>query len=131
MIYHARFTVKNPESVDIKELVKFLQENWWNAKTLSLKDLLYISRCLQRGESWEPEFNTLSDDIIDDIKSNTFKSDILFVQVTTEPEYHDTLVERQKKAFDLLERGAAGDAEAAIEYCRMEKAGEISRAPFA
>lgn len=57
--------------------------------------------------------------------------DMFDIAVTKEENSYDQVCKRWEYFNNLLEKGANGDVEAAIAYCKAELNGEISHAAFA
>jgi hypothetical protein len=86
-------------------------------------DALYIARCLIRGEGWEPPYYTVI------FQLEREKNQPWTYTVTTPPNDMAIAFEKRSRLYaegeELSKRGAAGDAEAAIEFCKRFQAGEM------
>lgn len=133
-MYNIRFEAIN-DNVNPIDLYRWISQNWEPASQTPTKTLLYIARCISRGEGWQPEYLELSESVRKALRRNDFSSDIIkLVQFETDDPFERERIERQKHndlISDLLKRGATGDAEAAIKYCQLEFEGKISHGAFA
>jgi hypothetical protein len=84
---------------------------------LTSQQCLIILRRLRRGGTWEIACGSCYD---------YENGPCDFVVNCAEIDYWDDVVKKWDFHSDLLKRGADGDAQAAIEYCKLELAGEIS-----
>ncbi len=95
--------------------------NWVRSKMgdqLTLRDCLMVARALKNGEDWEPEFHLLQDP--EAVGPCEF-------DITPDPDDSWAIrAKEQSKLWELCERGAAGDAEAAIAWCKAELEGKVS-----
>lgn len=85
-----------------------------------------IKEILFEGRPWEPDrFDFKLQDILE--------CPYFLIDLKKEKEHNPYLKVYQKMQddYELLKMAAAGDAEAAIEYCKKELAGEIMHGPFA
>ena len=113
-----RITLKDPHT-DLVTVCKMLRELTTN--TLVLSHAVYVARCMCNGEGWEPPPEELRYDPRNGKYGDVFNCEVE-EHFTSHP-YQATFDnwEEQRK---LLALAAAGDAEAAFEYCRRESAGE-------
>lgn len=111
------------DAIDIAGRVKRLaSRSKWTSR-----EFLIIARLLMKGEGWEPEVHFLD---IDEINAQRNNGPLEF-EITELPDEYAEQARRWKEVHELIEKGAVGDAEAAIEYCRRLKAGEITYGPYA
>ena len=107
--------------------------NWVRHATPHLitnaKDALAVAACLIKGEKWEPEFYMLADNLKQAygtyIKEVNPFCNVTIVDVPEDNQYTRHFA-TQKGYYDLMCKGAAGDAEAAIAYCKLELSGDVS-----
>jgi hypothetical protein len=121
-----RITMKDGASYDAVELARVLQKLGRSAEW-SIREYLYMARCLLRGEGWEPPMHCLDFQELSTLRKHGPFNFAFTPRV-------DPYAEEKKRwleVHDLLERACAGDAEAAIDYCRQVKAGTISAGPYA
>lgn len=87
-------------------------------------EALYIARCLIRGEGWEPPYWNVA------YQLKTMKGQPWSFTITTPPNDMAIDFEKRSRAYtegeELARRGAEGDAEAAIEFCKRFKAGDMA-----
>lgn len=88
----------------------------------SATNCLTVARYLQSGQGWEPPYCVLFEP----------QAPGPCEFVVTEPvneytEYYN----KQQALFDLKVRGAAGDVEAAIAYCKADLDGKVNHGPMA
>lgn len=103
------------------EITRWVRSN--SKLNMSLKDALHVADSLLRGETWKTQIDLL----LDGFKERNF---IFNIQSIAE-ESEDTHFQVQEKYWDLCRRGAEGDAVAAIEFCKLEMAGQIRHGAFA
>jgi hypothetical protein len=105
-------------NIDLALWVKFKTRN-----TLNAKIVLSIVRGLKADTPWCPGVG-----IVDDPEdAGPFCS----VLIEHEPNQYEALFRQWDEHAALLDRAVAGDAEAAIEYCKLEKAGKVYHGCFA
>lgn len=92
---------------------------------LGLNETMDVMRALQRGEAVEiqPESFKISNRQATD---PNFWMGWFEFYITLPPNPYLEQVEKWKVQRELLQRGAAGNVEAAIKYCQIELAGEIN-----
>lgn len=73
-----------------------------------------------RGEGWEPLYWAVAHQL------QTMKGQPWTYTFTTPPNPYDEQIRVWKEQRELLEKAAAGDAEAAIAYCKLELSGGIN-----
>lgn len=112
-----------PNRISLSRWVRYV------CRDASIADALLASDVLRSGGTWSPSY-----DSFDRFRA---KEDSEFAIITiTSPfdamnrEYAEQAAKMQEYG-DLLIRGANGDVEAAIAYCKLELAGEICHAAFA
>lgn len=81
-------------------------------------EALNIARDLKEGKTWKPVYYTLSEPMAQGPCSILIED--------PEQDKRDAELAEDARYFGLLERGAAGDAEAAIEYCQALLAGSTT-----
>jgi hypothetical protein len=116
-----RVTLKPNHGFTPTELAKAIH----GFSSYDLKDSLIIARLMIRGEGWEPEPPSLKF-TDDEAKSPNFYWGWFNFKIEYPPNPYQEQAARWKMQRELLEKGAAGDAEAAIRYCQMELNHEIS-----
>ena len=121
-----RITLKEGAEYDAIELAKLIgriaRPGQWTAR-----DYLYMARCLLRGEGWEPPLGSLDLEQL----SHQRRNGPFEFKLTMREDPYAAEKKRWLEVHELLERACAGDAEAAIDYCRQVKAGTISAGPYA
>jgi hypothetical protein len=125
-IESVRITMKDGAGYDAVELTKLLQKLIVPGEFTS-RELLYIARCLMNGEGWEPSLMSLCFNEL----SHQRRNGPLNFKFTKREDPAAEQKQRWLETHELLERACAGDAEAAIEYCRRVKDGRISFEPSA
>jgi hypothetical protein len=89
----------------------------------TVTEAMYIARCLIRGEGWEPPYWNVA------YQLERLKDQPCSYTITTPPNDMAIQFERGVRLYaegkELAERGAAGDAEAAIEFCKRFQAGDM------
>lgn len=108
----------NDTTVSATDLARWIH----SVSGFPVRDSLHIARCLLRGETWRPTS-------ISCIEENPF-CNIVVVETDYEKtmrEHHDV----QHGYYVLMQKGAAGDVAAAIEYCKLELEGKVSHGAFA
>jgi hypothetical protein len=114
-----------------KDVSTIALAKWINMKTwglaFSLSEALVIARSLKNGGSWEIDST--------EVTPPNEKDPCLGV-IQPEPEddnaaFWKTIQLEIAHCENLLGRGAAGDIEAAIEYCKLELAGKVPHAAYA
>ena len=108
-------------TISVAELAKWIRKVIDGPNTISRA--LTLARTIIFGESWSPEFyfETL-------VPAPPKGVTVTKVNVLDEDDLLD--IERRAKAEfqqNLLQRAVGGDAEAAIEYCRLDAEGKILR----
>jgi hypothetical protein len=86
----------------------------------TLAEALYIARCMIRGERWQPPYGIVAYGL------KHLPSQPWSYTITTPPNPYIEQARLWKEQRALLEKAAAGDADAAIAYCKMELNGEIN-----
>ena len=81
-----------------------------------------IARALMNGEGWEPPYSEVH---------YPKSAKILSYDITWPPNPYRAQAEEWRVQHELLKKGAAGDAEAAIAYCLLELNNEINHGPMA
>ncbi len=112
-----RITIKDT-AVSATDLAKWVHA----VSNFSLSDSLYIARCLLRGETWRPTS-------IRSVDENPF-CNIVIPESDSEKNMREHF-SAQQGYYALLQKGAAGDVAAAIEYCKLELEGKVSHSAFA
>jgi hypothetical protein len=90
----------------------------------TLTEAMYIARCMIRGEGWEPPYWNVA------YQLKTMKDHPCSYTITTP--VNDMAIQHEKRSRmytegeELARRGAEGDAEAAIEFCKRFKAGDMA-----
>ncbi len=117
-MFHGLYTIKATENAKALDLVKFFRQALWRGNTLTTPEVLWLARELQYGgeKCWH------SSEFKCELQSNDV---ITIVSKTTAYNGEDATRNEILEQRALLESGAAGDADAAITYCRMMLAGEI------
>jgi hypothetical protein len=112
------------KTVTRMELTKWLRQVW-RSDSATPANCLYIADCLIAGETWRPPYNAIG--------CKAEKSEIVnFVFPESDYDKNDRLNrEKQHEFWELCRRGAEGDAEAAIQFCKHEFAGEVSHGAYA
>lgn len=115
-----RYTLAD-RSISVFELARWVLSKV--GSQYSSKDALMVARELLNGNGWEPIYNVLQDP--------EGPGPCYFIVSDPEDPYRVLLAEA-KRLQEMLEKGAAGDAEVAIAYCKMvlESGGRLG-APFA
>jgi hypothetical protein len=90
---------------------------------LPAKIVLEITRSLLAGDKWVPEAH-----MVEDPEDGGMFCSVL---IEHEPNQYEALFRQWDEHAALLDRAVAGDAEAAIEYCKLEKAGKVYHGCFA
>lgn len=85
----------------------------------SAQERLEIARQLKRGSAWEPVYWTINDPHSEGPCSAI---------ITPDPDPYAEMKRKWIENSTLLEKACNGDAEAAFEYCRKVKSGEINHA---
>jgi hypothetical protein len=118
-------------STSLSTILKWVQSIVKYPK-LSVYDAKPFAEILKAGECWHPELNTL------DIMVPLYGEFRLCEQmgpclVKVEVEESDFEKDRKIQAeyWELCRRGAEGDAEAAIAFCKAEMANKVSHGAFA
>lgn len=118
-----RITIKpsgNVRKSDVSRMIdELLQDGVYTATERG-----YIAYCIFKGQGWEPEPTLLRPDALNWLIGNRQFS----FSINGEPVVQ-SVEESPNVEKSLLERACAGDAEAAIEYCRRVKDGRISFEP--
>lgn len=88
----------------------------------SATNCLTVARCLKSGQGWEPPYCAMFEP----------EAPGPCEFVVTEPvnEYAE-YQNKQQALYDLKVRGASGDAEAAIAYCKADLDGKVNHGPMA
>ena len=127
MIESIRITLKPDTELEPLDLTIILKAVTYDGEYTSREPLM-IARCLLKGEGWEPPVSAL---LLDQVRFHSlngpFKLEVKDFEDETRAAYRES-AERARIHRDLLERGATGDVDAAIEYCRLELAGKINHA---
>ncbi len=120
-MFHGTYTLTATQEASAILLVKFLRGVLWRGESMAIGEVLPMARLIQDGP-----FEIESDRFMYDLESN----ELLTVTKVAAPDPWKALFARMEECHNLLERGAAGDAEAAMEYCRRELAGEVPHGPI-
>ena len=115
------------ESASLATIIKWVQEmvKW---PKLSVYDAKPFAEILKSGEVWHPELNTMHlPDIMFGHLEYHEQMGICFVDVIVEESDFEKHQKIQKGFWDLCKRGAEGDAEAAIAFCKAEMENKVSR----
>jgi hypothetical protein len=91
--------------------------------TLHARIVLDITRSLQAGKPWCPGVG-----IVEDPEDGGM---FCSVEIEGDVDPYKEMFSKWDEHQALLERGAAGDAEAAIAYCKLELNHEVSHGAFA
>ena len=89
-----------------------------------LKDSLYIARCLLSGETWRPTGYIAH-------QENSFCHIARSYSESKHEKSNREYLDTQKGYFELMKKGAAGDAAAAMEYCKLELKGKVNHGAYA
>jgi hypothetical protein len=86
-------------------------------------DAMMIARYLLHGETWRPEYATFD-------FSRVGTDELCMIEIDTSYDDYDeelrTAREKQASYYELLKRGAEGDTDAAIAYCKLELDGLVN-----
>ena len=98
----------------------------WQSELASPANCIYVAKCLINGETWRPTLGSIHIPNID-------KSEHLNLVFPESEIDKDSRLRREQQTeyWELGRRGAAGDAEAAIAFCKLEMEGKISHGAFA
>lgn len=114
-----RLEITAKENISAVAIAKWIRSQ----TSYALRDALSLADRMVKGETWH----------VEDIKAT--KSDNPYVNIEViwcpsgdELRYEERRKERQRQNA-LLEKGASGDAAAAIEYCKLEQDGKIPHGP--
>lgn len=119
------------ETASLATIVKWVQAlvKWPN---LSVYDAKPFADILKSGEVWQPDIGNLN-------LPNTHQGTLEFheqmgickVDIVIGESRFEEQRNVQQGYWDLCERGAAGDAEAAIAFCKAENEGKVSHGGYA
>lgn len=101
-------------TVSRKDLVLWLKTV---LRPIPLKELMCMADKLLANAVLSPSI-----DILNKLES---LSDVCDIVVTFPPNPYQEYAKLRESQYQLMLKGAAGDAEAAIAYCKMEAAGEV------
>lgn len=105
-------------SITAPQLAVWVRDIAPNQYTLS--EAMYIARCMIRGEGWEPPYEIVA------YQLERMEGQPWSYTITTPPNPYVEQIQIWKEQRELLEKAAAGDAEAAIAYCKLELSGGIN-----
>lgn len=118
---HVKMLDKSIDVMQVASWVKYVT----SVDHFTLPERLCIARCLLKGERWSP-----SPWCFDVTKANSYQH--WDVKVTNaESDRYTNYYKEQQGYFALMRKGAEGDAEAAIEYCKLEAAGKVNHGAMA
>lgn len=83
---------------------------------LALNECLMIAHALQRGERWQPPYYDVHE------RNATGPCNLVIIP---DEKLQALTLERELALWELQKRGAEGDAEAAISFCKAIAAGEL------
>ena len=86
--------------------------------TTSAKDAMYITDCMLRGETWRPNYFSM--------KRGFETCELFNVKIEEPVNPYAEHMRIQQGYYDLCRRGAEGDVEAALAYCKLEIEGKVS-----
>lgn len=111
------------EPVDRVKIAKWILE--YSTTVANAKEAMMIATDLFNGKTWEQSIWSLRNGFDKcpyfDIKN----------RYEEEANEHKVWFARQNELFELCRKGAEGDAEAAIAYCKAEMTGEVNHGAFA
>lgn len=123
MEYEVKVTARDRTSKRL-DMVKWLMANtnWHIRPTAS--ELMYIVDCILKGETWRPDYALI------DRKAYELSPyfNVEFVKI------EDPWAERialQESYWELCRKGAAGDAEAAMAFCKLEMENKVNHGAYA
>lgn len=106
------------KSVSSIDLAKWVRDRMGDE--LMLNECLVIARALQRGETWRPPYYAVRDrDVVGPCAMTTTYPD------DPHREARRLSEEREQAIWGLQRKGATGDAEAAIAFCKAITDGEL------
>src|SRR4051812_281030 len=110
-----RLEITVKENVSAVALAKWIR----SVTSYALRDALCLAQRMINGETWHVE--SINSRVVDNPYANI---EIIWCPSSEELYFEEMRVEF-KRQRGLLERGAAGDVDAAIEYCKLELEGKI------
>ncbi len=119
--FEGTYTLTATNEATAVSLVKFVRSVLWRGDTMLLNDALVVARSIQAGSYTMDAalFNC-------DLESN----DLVHVEKHVVENPWTAHFNYAHECFELMERGAAGDAEAAIAYCKRELEGKVPHGPM-
>jgi hypothetical protein len=111
------------KSIDVMQVASWVK--WTTGEQFTSADRLCIARCLLSGERWSP----LSS-YFDVTKANSYPHWDVTV-TNAESDRYTNYYKEQQGYFALMRKGAEGDAEAAIAYCKLEAEGKVNHGAMA
>lgn len=123
-----KLTIKLKHSVDRLVLLRWIRNahTQWR-RVIALSKCMELANSLIAGTEWVPDERLIGtiyhfrENIPDFIDAN------FVIPVDPDIEYRQNVA----RLYSLLEKGAAGDTEAAIAYCKAELAGEVNHSGYA
>jgi hypothetical protein len=110
-----KYTLKDT-SISAPDLAKWVKQR---VPSFTAPDCLYVARCLIKGEEWSPPIDKINEYL--DVGPCS-------MNIIPDPDNHWEVFFAEEKVYsDLLKDGAAGNAQAAIEYCKAVIEGKVSR----
>lgn len=120
-MFEGTYTITSKPEASAIELVKYLRTIMWRGDVMTTGDILQVARSLQ-----QTSLTVETGMVRCDLETN----ELVTVVATARENPYTAAYRRMAEGYELLKRGAAGDVEAALLYCKMELAGEIIHGPI-
>lgn len=115
-----RYTIRLKDEHTAVEIAEWVRRKMGHE--FSSRDCLMVARALKNGEGWEPPYYS--------IKHPQTPGPCEFV-LTPDPENAWEVREHEQDClWELARKGAEGDAEAAIAFCKAELNGELHHGAY-
>lgn len=125
MEYEVKVTARNRTASRL-DMAKWILTHAPSDMKLRSSDAMYIVDVILKGETWRPEYCC--------IDRNAYETNPYFNVEFIGTEEEDPWAERialQESYWELCRKGAAGDAEAAMAFCKLEMENKVSHSAYA